>query len=106
MKKKALSSLGRFGRAITARRRRMTISPNELHDAVGCKLAQLLKDDESGWYNAACWIDEMASEKGINLAADFETPESFSRSVIEGLRFTDLEQRFPNGVDDLEPFEV
>ena len=84
----------------------MTISPNELHDAVGCKLAQLLKDDESGWYNAACWIDEMASEKGINLAADFETPESFSRSVIEGLRFTDLEQRFPNGVDDLEPFEV
>jgi hypothetical protein len=85
----------------------MTISLDELRDAVGCKLAQLLKDDQAGWYNAANWIDEMALEKGIDLAADLETPESFSRTLIEGMRFhTDLQQRFPNGVDDLERFEV
>jgi hypothetical protein len=85
----------------------MTISLDDLRDAVGCRLAQLLKDDEAGWYNAGCWIDKMALEKGIDLAADFETPESFSRSLIEGMRFhTDFQQRFPNGVDDLERFEV
>lgn len=85
----------------------MTISLDELRDEVGCKLAQLLKDDEAGWYNAACWIDKMALDKGIDLAADFETPERFSRSLIEGMRFhTDFQQRFPNGVDDLDRFEV
>jgi hypothetical protein len=85
----------------------MTISPDELRDAVGCKLAQLLKDDEAGWYNAACWIDKMAIEKGVDLAADFETPERFAKSLIDGTGFhTDLQLLFPNGVDDLERVEV
>lgn len=84
----------------------MTNSLDQLRNAVGCKLAQLLKDDEAGWYDAACRIDRMALEKGIDLAADFETPESFSRSLIEGMRFhTDFQQRFPNGLDDLKRFE-
>jgi hypothetical protein len=47
---------------------RMTISLDELRDAVGRKLAQLLKNDEAGWYNAACWIDKIALNKGIEFS--------------------------------------
>jgi hypothetical protein len=85
----------------------MAISLDELRSAVAYKLAQLLKDDEAGWYEAASWIDKRALEEGIDLGADFESPEGFSDSLVEGMRFhTDFEQRFPNGAADLERFEV
>jgi hypothetical protein len=85
----------------------MTISLDDLHSAVAYKLAQLLKDNEASWYDAATWIDKRALEEGIDLCADFENPESFSHSLVEGMRsHTDFEQRLPNGVADLERFEV
>jgi hypothetical protein len=60
-----------------------------------------------GLSQAACWIEVMGLDKGIDLAADFETPENFSHSLIVGMRFhTDFPQRLPNGLDDLAPFEV
>ena len=36
----------------------MAVSLDELRDAIVRKLAQLLRDDEAGWYNAARWIDK------------------------------------------------
>ena len=70
-------------------------------------LAELLKDDEAVWREAACWIDKRALEEGIDLYADFGSPESFSHSLVEGMRFhTDFAQRFPKGLADLERFEV
>jgi hypothetical protein len=96
--RKALSSLGPFG---------PPISTDELLASVGHKLVQLLKDDEAGWHNAACRMDQIALDKGIDLAADFETPERFSHSLIEAMRFhTDFQQLFPKGVGDLARFEV
>jgi hypothetical protein len=84
----------------------MTISWDEVRSAVACKLAQLLKEDQAGWYNAASWINKRALEEGIDLYADLESPESFSNSFVEGMRFhVDLDQRFPNGVIDVERFE-
>lgn len=85
----------------------MTISLDDLRSAVADKMAQLLKDDEAGWYEAASWIDKRALEEGVDLYADFGSSESFSRSLVEGMRFhADLKQRFPNGVSDLDQFEV
>jgi hypothetical protein len=84
----------------------MTISLDQLRGAVASKLAQLLKDDGAGWSEAARWIDKRALEEGIDLFADFESPEHFSNSLVEGMRFhTDFEQRFPNGLADLGRFE-
>lgn len=85
----------------------MAASLDELRDAIVRKLAQLLRDDEAGWHNAARWIDKRALEEGIDLFADFEGPEIFARSLVEGMRFrTDFERRFPNGPVDVERFEV
>jgi len=85
----------------------MATSLDDLRSAVGDKMTQLLKDDETGWFDAASWIDKRALAEGIDLYADFGTAESFSRSLVDGMRFhTDFEQRFPNGVSDLDRFEV
>jgi hypothetical protein len=85
----------------------MTLSLDALRQAVACKLAELLKCDEAGWYGAASWIDTRALDEGIDLFADFESPEHFSHSLVETMRFhTDFEQRFPNGIADLNRFEV
>jgi hypothetical protein len=71
------------------------------------RLTQLLKDDEAGWYNAARWIDSRALEHGFDLAADFDSAESFADSLMEGMRFhVDLEDRFPNGIADFAHCEV
>src|ERR1700730_12532175 len=84
----------------------MAISLDDLRSAVACKLAQLLKDDEAGWYEAASWIDKRALEEVIDVTADFESPEGFSHSLVEGMRFhTDLHKRCPNGIIDVERFE-
>lgn len=85
----------------------MADSLDELRDAVVRKFVQLLRDDEAGWYNAARWIDSKALEEGIDLCADFEGPEIFARSLVEGMRFhTDFERHFPNGPVDVDQFEV
>ncbi len=85
----------------------MTASLDALRDAIAQKLAQLLRDDEAGWYNAARWIDKRALEEGIDLFADFESPGVFASSLVEGMRFhTDFARCFPNGPVELERFEV
>jgi hypothetical protein len=83
------------------------ISLDDLRWAIASKLAELLKKDEAGWREAASWIDKRALEEGIDLCADFGSPESFSHSLVDGMRFhTDFAERFPNGLADLERFEV
>jgi hypothetical protein len=78
-----------------------------IRDAVSSKLAELLKDDEAGWHEAARWIDKQALEEGIDLWAEFDSPEKFARSLLEGMRFhCDLETLFPRGPADWERFEV
>jgi hypothetical protein len=94
-------------RLIPEKATKLTISLDELRDAVSAKLAQLLKDDEAGWHEAARWLEKRALEEGIDLFAHFESPEEFSHSLVEGMRFhTDFEQHFPNGVTDLARFEI
>jgi hypothetical protein len=74
---------------------------------VAGKLAQLLKDDEAGWYEAARWIDSCALEHGFDLGANFDSAERFAESLMEGMRFhVDLQQKFPNGIADFEHHEV
>jgi hypothetical protein len=78
-----------------------------LRSELALKLTQLLKDDEAGWYEAACWIDSRALEHGFDLGADFDSAERFADSLVEGMRFhVDLAQRFPNGAADFENYEV
>jgi len=78
-----------------------------IREAVSSKLAELLKNDEAGWQEAAHWIDKRALEEGIDLWAEFNSPEEFARSLMEGMRFhCDLERLFPSGSADLEGFEV
>jgi hypothetical protein len=74
---------------------------------VSSKLAELLKDDEAGWHEAARWIDKRALEEGIDLGAEFNSPEEFARSLMDGMQFhSDLEKLFPRGSADLAQFEV
>jgi hypothetical protein len=80
---------------------------DELRDAIAVKLAQLLREDEAGWRNAARWIDKRALEEGVDLAAEFDSPEVFARSLIDGMRFhVNLLERFPTGTAELHRFEV
>ena len=85
----------------------MSESSESLGDEVVAKLAELLTDDETGWLSAANWIDGRASEQGIDLFAQFDSPQIFARSLLEGLRgHIRLATRFPNGATELERFEV
>ena len=85
----------------------MEVDLESLRDAIADKLAQFLRDDEAGWRAAAHWIDKRALEEGIDIAAEFDSPEVFARSLIEGMRFhCDLVQRFPSGAEYLDRFEV
>jgi hypothetical protein len=78
-----------------------------LLDAVVQKLIELLMDDEAGWQKAAQWIDKLALENGIDLGAQFDSPEMFARSLVEGMRFhSDFSRRFPGGAANLDQFEV
>jgi len=84
----------------------MVASPDELRASVAAKLAQLLKGDEAGWRYAAERIDKQALEEGIDLAADFGSPEQFAETLVEGMRFhADFAGRFPNGIVDVTRFE-
>lgn len=84
----------------------MTADDEILRQAIAQKLAQLLKDDEAGWLNAARWIDKRALEEGIDLAAEFDSPDVFARTLMDGMRFhVDLSRRFPRGEAHLEHFE-
>jgi hypothetical protein len=42
-----------------------------LRSELADKLAQLLKNDVAGWYEAARWIDSRAGEHSFDLAANF-----------------------------------
>jgi len=78
-----------------------------LRSELALKLSQLLKDDESGWYEAARGIDSRAVEHGFDLGADFDSAGRFADSLVEGMRFhVELEQRFPNGAADFDHHEV
>jgi hypothetical protein len=78
-----------------------------LRSEVADKLAQLLKNDVAGWYEAARRIDSRAGEHGFDLAANFDSAQSFAESFMDGMRFdADLEQRFPNGVADFEHYGI
>jgi len=70
-------------------------------------MAHLLRDDEAGWYEAARWIDRRSLEEGIDLYASLESPESFSASLVEAIKFrTNFQQRLLNGIDDLKNYET
>jgi len=58
-----------------------------LRSEVADKLAQLLKDDDAGWYEAALRIDSQALERGFDVAANFDGAQSFAESFMEGMRF-------------------
>jgi hypothetical protein len=59
----------------------MSESSETFADAAVGKLAELLTDDEVGWLSAAHWIDERASDEGIDLFAQFDSAEIFARSI-------------------------
>ena len=58
---------------------------------------------EEDWIATAHWLDRRALEDGIDLGVRYDNPRNWSHDLIESLRFhVDFEQRWPNGVQDLE----
>ena len=52
----------------------------------------------AGWHEAARWIDKRALEEGIDLGAEFDSPEDFARSLWTGCDFTAILKHFSQEV--------
>lgn len=75
---------------------------SELSERTAQRLAQLLIDDEAGWYDAARWLDKRALEEGLDLFANYDDPTLWARSTVEALGYP--RGRFPDR--PLECFET
>jgi len=85
---------------------RMIHATEEECEAIAKKLAELLEIDEAGWERAARWIDRLALEDGLDLCAEWESPQEFATSVVTTLRWYIDMERFSDGLASVHDYDV